>query len=110
MSTVADVDDDAPRLAAKLAKALADAKEAGDRQTVADLKRLPGLADEIAVAEKLYDERDLIFLRLTDRGVSQAVIGHAAKGSKSLVGYVIGKYRTRPAPKPAAPKKKARGA
>jgi hypothetical protein len=103
--TEPDITTEEGRLAVKLAKAEATAREhaAGDdpvlaasaRAFLADLDRFPRLADELAEAEaavqKLLDERTAIFVRL-DRRVSQAVIGFAWDGrleTKSLVGYFL---------------------
>jgi len=90
------------RLAAKAerARVAATAGPAVDKQTVADIDRLPELAPVLADTEAqvraLRDERDAIIIRLMTRArvlgrashLSQSVVGHLAGGSKSLTGRV----------------------
>lgn len=107
------------RLAAKAEKATAAALEDGDRQTVADIERLPLIAEQIVTGEeamrKLYDERDAAVLRLLNRAdvvgrrshLSQSVAGYLAGGSKSLAGRIKTDHQERMA---AATAKRRRGA
>ena len=100
---VADQEQARARLAAKAerARVAATAGVSVDKQTVADIDRLPELAEQIEGGESrlaaLYAERDAAILRLMTRAkavgppshLSHAVVGFLAGGSKSLPGRVL---------------------
>lgn len=68
-----------------------------DEEAIALLDMLPSLADEIVVEQTAQDERFArrlsIFLRLTEKGVTQSRIADAAKITPMAVSYALGAHR-----------------